>query len=483
MSAKHGLYTINRKAVSILKMRLFYLMNEHQVHHRLKLFFSEDDLSRISEFGSCGLTVANFPRNTPGANLRVVKLGGVSLTIPNIARQMKPEDNPYTPGAGTPPTELAGRDDVLNQAKNAIKRAGNKKLAKSLMLLGLRGVGKTVLLNKIEEIAEDEGCETAIFEAAPDRSLPEMLTPQLHRLLLKLNRREAAGANLKKAFEALQGFASIFKVSFQGIDFSVKEAKATGDLSIDLSDLLSYVGEAAATRQTVAVILIDEVQYVRREDLSALIMALHKISQRKLPLLFFGAGLPQLARLAGEAKSYAERLFLYPEIDRLDFESATRALRKPATDEGVTYEDEAVAIILEETQGYPFFLQAWGYHAWEIAPESPITAGHARQATRLATIELDRGFFKVRLDRLTQRQQEYVRAMAEIGDRLATSTEVADMLGISVKQAAPIRDEVIKKGMAYSPQRGRIAFTVPKFGSFLRRAIPDFPAHSSDVGA
>jgi len=387
---------------------------------------------------------------------------------------MKPEDNPYTPGAGTPPAELAGRDEVLDQARNAIKRAGNKKLAKSLMLLGLRGVGKTVLLNRIEEIAEDQGCETAIFEAAPDRSLPEMLTPQLHRLLLKLNRREAAGANLKKAFEALRGFASIFKVSFQGIDFSVQEAKATGDLTIDLSDLLCYIGEAAATRQTVAVILIDEVQYVGKEDLSALIMALHRISQRKLPLLFFGAGLPQLARLAGDAKSYAERLFLYPEIDRLDSKSAVRALRKPASDEGVAYEGKAVEMIVEETLGYPFFLQVWGYHAWEIAPGSPINAGHARQATLLATTELDRGFFKVRLDRLTPRQQQYVRAMAEVGDKPATSTEVAHMLGISVKQAAPIRDEVIKKGMAYSPHRGRVAFTVPQFDSFLRRAIPDF---------
>ena len=384
---------------------------------------------------------------------------------------MRPEDNPYTPGAGTPPAELAGRDEVLDQAGNAIKRAANNKLAKSLMLLGLRGVGKTVLLNRIEEIAEDEGCETAIFEASPDRSLAEMLTPQLHRLLLKLNRREAAGANLKKAFEALRGFASIFKVSFQGIDFSVQEAKATGDLSIDLSDLFTYIGEAAATRQTVAVILVDEVQYVGKEDLSALIMALHRVSQRKLPLLFFGAGLPQLARLAGDAKSYAERLFLYPEVDRLDAAGAARALRKPAKDEGVVYEDKAVEIILEETQGYPFFLQVWGYHAWEIAPKSPISTEHAREATRLATAELDRGFFKVRLDRLTQRQQEYVRAMADLGDRSATSTEVAQVLGISVKQAAPIRDEIIKKGMAYSPQRGRIAFTVPQFGSFLRRAI------------
>jgi hypothetical protein len=390
---------------------------------------------------------------------------------------MRPADNPYTPGAGTPPAELAGRNQILEQAKNAIERAGNQKIAKSLMMLGLRGVGKTVLLNKIDEIAENLGFETAIFEAAPDRSLPEMLTPQLHRLLLKLNRLMAAGSHLKIAFETLRGFASAFKVSFHGIEFSVNEAKATGDLTVDLSNLLLCIGKAALVRDTVVVILVDEVQYVQKEDLSALIMALHKISQRKLPVLFFGAGLPQLARLAGEAKSYAERLFLYPEIDRLDRKSATQAIIKPAKAEGVFFDEEAIKIILHETQGYPFFLQVWGFHAWEIAPNSPITADHAQKATRKAIAELDRGFFKVRYERLTTRQQKYARAMSELGAEPATSTEVADLLGISVKQAAPIRDEVITKGMAYSPKRGRIAFTVPQFDAFLWRTVPEFTPH------
>jgi len=373
---------------------------------------------------------------------------------------------------------LAGRQEVLAQAENAIKRSMNGKFAQNLMMLGLRGVGKTVLLNKIDMIAEEAGCQTAVFEAAPDRSLPEILTPQLHRLLLKLNRLKATGVHLKNAFEALRGLATTFKVSYEGVDFSISETKGTGDLTIDLSALLQSIGRAAKSRDTAAMILVDEVQYITKNDLGALIMALHKISQRKLPVLFGGAGLPQLARLAGEAKSYAERLFTYPEVDRLDKKSASEAIIKPAQIEGVSYHKQALDIILSETECYPFFLQVWGFHAWEIAPSSPITAEHAKQATKKAIKELDKGFFKVRFDRLTSRQQKYARAIAELSPESATSKAVANVLGITAAQAAPIRDEVIKKGMAYSPKRGRIAFTVPKFDLFLKRQIPKFAARS-----
>jgi cysteinyl-tRNA synthetase len=214
------------------------------------------------------------------------------------------------------------------------------------------------------------------------------------------------------------------------------------------------------------------VQYVTKNDLSALMMALHKISQRQLPLLLFGAGLPQLARLAGEAKSYAERLFDFLEIDRLDANSARVALAEPAKRESVVYEDDALDIILEETEGYPFFLQVWGSCAWEVAPSSPITAAHVKTATKRAVEALDKGFFKVRIDRLTDRQQQYARAMAELGPSPANSTAVAKVLGMTVKQAAPIRDEVIKKGVAYSPSRGLVSFTVPKFDEFMKRTIP-----------
>ena len=383
-------------------------------------------------------------------------------------------NNPYTPGAGTPPPELAGREQILNEARGLIERIRKGRSARSLMMLGLRGVGKTVLLNRIDQIAEIAGCQTAIFEADHSRTLAEILTPQLHRLLLKLDRRKHAATEVRKAFGHLRSFASAFKVRYGEVEVGLSDSSATGDLTIDLSDLFVSIGQAAKARKSVAVIMIDEVQYIKKDDLGALIMALHKISQRQLPLLFFGAGLPQLAKLAGEAKSYAERLFNYPEIDRLDNTSAKAALVEPARQESVAYDNAALDIILDETDGYPFFLQVWGSYAWEVAPLSPITSEHAKQATRLAIKALDSGFFKIRFERLTDRQQEYIRAMAELGPDPATSTAVAKMLGLTIKQAAPIRDEIIKKGVAYSPRRGLIAFTVPKFDEFLKRAIPQF---------
>lgn len=385
---------------------------------------------------------------------------------------MKPLDNPYTPGAGAPPPELAGRETILKQAKDTIERTKSGRAAKSLMMLGLRGVGKTVLLNRIDQLAETAGCETAIFEADSARSLPELLTPQLYRLLLKLDRRKRVGDQVQKAYRLLRGFASAFKVRYGDFEVGLFGETTTGDLIIDLTDLFVAIGKAAKSRKTVAVILIDEVQYITKRDLSALIMALHKISQRQLPFLLFGAGLPQLAKLAGEAKSYAERLFDYPDVGRLYDKDARKALVEPARRQSIAYEDDALRIILRETDGYPYFLQVWGSHAWEVAPASPIKVEHAKKATRRAIAALDKGFFKVRLDRLTDRQQEYARAMAELGPAPAKSTAVANVLGITVKQAAPIRDELIKKNIAYSPKRGLVAFTVPKFDEFIKRAIP-----------
>jgi len=382
---------------------------------------------------------------------------------------MNPIDNPYTPGAGTPPPELAGRKGILKNADDTIKRTKRGKAAKSCIFLGLRGVGKTVILNRIDQIAETCGCRTAIFEVDPGRTLPEHLTPQLNRLLLKIDRRKRVGDDVKKAFGLLRGFAGAFRVKYGDFEVGLSNEMVTGDLTIDLTDLFVAIGQAAKSRKTVAVILIDEVQYVSKRDLGALIMALHKISQRQLPLLFFGAGLPQLAKLAGDAKSYAERLFDYPSIDRLDDDSARSALVEPAKRESAVYEDGALDIILKETGCHPFFLQVWGSHIWEIAPSSPFTSDHAKLATKRAISALDTGFFKVRLDRLTDRQREYARAMAAMSPSPATSTAVANLLGLTAKQAAPIRDELIKKGIAYSPSRGIVAFTVPKFDAFMKR--------------
>ena len=387
---------------------------------------------------------------------------------------MDPINNPYSPGAGVPPPELAGRENILRDAENIIHRVQNGYAAQSLILLGLRGVGKTVLLNRIDQIAENAGCETSIFEADMERTLPQLLTQQLHRLLLKLDRRKRMGDEVQKAFSLLQAFAGIFRVHVGEFQVGVASPMVTGDLSIDLTDLLVAIGEAAKARGTVAVILIDEVQYIAKDDLGALIMALHRISQRQLPLLFFGAGLPQLAQLAGDAKSYSERLFTYPGVGPLEPAGARKALVEPARREGVEYDADAMEIIIKETEGYPFFLQVWGSQVWQVADSSPICAADAREASKRAVKALDESFFKVRFERLTERQQHYARAMAEFGDEPANSTAVANLLGMTVKKAAPVRDEVIKKGMAYSPKRGLVAFTVPKFDEYMKRAMPDF---------
>ena len=382
---------------------------------------------------------------------------------------MNPVDNPYTPGAGAPPPELAGRTLILQLAEFAVKRTLNNKIAKSQILLGLRGVGKTVLLNRINQIAESEGCQTAIFEADPHHTLPELFTQQLHRLLLKLDRRKKAGDDIQKAFRLLRSFASAFKVKVGEFEVGLANEGVTGELSIDLTDILVAIGLAAKRRNTAAIILIDEMQYLINKDLSALIIALHKISQNQLPLLFFGAGLPQIAKLTGEAKSYSERLFEFPKVDKLDRKSAIQALAVPIRNEGLDYNEDALDLILKETERYPYFLQVWGSHTWEVAKSSPFTKNDVVRATKRALTALDIGFFKVRIDRLTERQLEYVYAMTMIDKLPANSTSVANILGISVKQAGPIRDEIIKKGTAYSPGRGLLTFTVPGFKEFVQR--------------
>ncbi len=384
---------------------------------------------------------------------------------------MRPTDNPYSPGAGSPPPELAGRDDLLSRASIAIRRIQRGRHAQGLFLLGLRGVGKTVLLNRINQIAEELGCHTALFEADGQSSLPDLLTPQIHRLLLRMDRRERVAHEVRNAFAQLRGFAAAFSVKFADFEIGLSEQSSSGDLTLDLSDLLISVAEAAKVRQTAAVILIDEVQFTTKEDLSALVVAMHQIAQRQLPLILIAAGLPQLAGLAGEAKSYAERLFTYEQIGKLTPEKSREALVLPAEEEGVRFETEAVDLILRETEGYPFFLQVWGSYAWDVARQSPITVADARRASEKSIASLDSGFFKVRTDRLTARQLEYVVALASVEFLPASSTEVAQIMRISVSDAAPIRSTVIKKGVVYSPARGRVDFTVPKFADYIKRNL------------
>ncbi len=392
---------------------------------------------------------------------------------------MKATYNPYNPGAGVPPRELAGRDQLIENARVAIIRAKGGRAAKSAIMLGLRGVGKTVLLNAFEAIAEDEGCQTALIEIDPNTPLAQQLAPQLQHILHRLDRMKKAGAELQKAFGALRAFASMFKATVGDVDFGFAVTPATGDLSIDLTDLLVAIADAAKKRETAVILLIDEIQYLQKGDLSALIMAMHKVAQRQLPLLLFGGGLPQLAKLAGDAKSYAERLFDYPPIGPLDEAGARAALTVPAEREGAKFTKDALDYVIDQTGRYPFFLQVWGSHCWDAATKSPITLDDAKRASEAAVAALDEGIFKVRLARLTDRQKTYARAMAEFGAEPVNSSDVANALGLSLSQAAPIRDELIKKGMAYSPERGLIGFTVPKFDEYMRRAVPANPKKKS----
>lgn len=388
---------------------------------------------------------------------------------------MDPIRNPYSPGAGTKPPELAGRDQILRECETAIKRVCVGRSAKGKMMLGLRGVGKTVLLNTIESISEDNGAVTVALEVYEDRDLADQLVPHLRAALYKLSRWESAKDQVKSAFHALAEFSSVFRLSAGDTSFGLDLEtirRYSGDIEIDLPDLFNEIGKAAEKAARPVILLIDEVQYLSLKDLGALIVSMHKSNQKGHPLLLFGAGLPQLAGLAGEAKSYAERLFDCPEIGPLSDRDARRAITQPANEEGVRFTKDALDTIIGETHGYPYFLQEWGKHAWDVATKSPISLSDARRATEYAIRQLDAGFFKVRLGRLTPKEKEYIRAMAELGAGPHRSRDISDLLGVKVNSVAPFRSSLIRKGMVYSPSHGDTAFTVPLFDEYLRRAIP-----------
>ena len=385
--------------------------------------------------------------------------------------------NPYAPGAGTPPPELAGRDELREQVRVAVERLRRGLPSKSILMVGLRGVGKTVLLDRMRDDAEATGIHTVRIEAPEGRSLPALLAPELRVALLRLSRNEQAKALGERALRALAGFARALKVKFHdievGVDFDPEPGLAdNGDLEHDLAMLLEAVGAAAQRAGTALVLFIDELQYVKENELAALITGLHRTAQRKLPIGLVGAGLPQLRGRMGRAKSYAERLFDFPEIGELPPPAARQALVKPALDQGVEITEDALEQILVETHRYPYFLQEWGKHAWQVAERSPITLKDVHSASAVALAALDASFFRVRFDRLTLAEKRYVRAMAELGPGPHRSGDVADALGRKVTSLAPIRNQLIAKGMIFSPSHGDTAFTVPLFDEFLRRVMP-----------
>ena len=386
--------------------------------------------------------------------------------------------NPYAPGAGTPPPELTGRDTLIEDAEIALDRLGNGLAAKSLLMVGLRGVGKTVLLNRILLDSEARDRATVLIEAPEDRSLPAALAGPLNSVLVQLSRSAAAGELARKARRSLAGFVRAMKGSYEDITFSIdldgEEGVAdSGDLDTDLAALLQVAGEAARARRTVLVLFIDEMQYVDRRELGALITALHRVAQRRLPVALIGSGLPQLVGNVGAAKTYAERMFSFPEIGPLPRHAARRALEAPANRLGVTYEPGALDRILRLTEGYPYFLQEWGSACWTVADGPSITRSDVDEASPVAIAELDSTFFRVRFERTTPFERSYLRAMAELGPGPHRSGEIANAIGRPVQRVAPTRSNLIRKGMIYSPAHGDTAFTVPLFDRYMKRTVPD----------
>lgn len=393
---------------------------------------------------------------------------------------MNPYTNPFSPGAGNQPPELAGRSELLNKVEVLLARVKAGRSEQSMLLVGLRGVGKTVLLNRIREMAVEQKYQALLIEAHENKSLPLLLLPQIRQTLFALDRMQNVSQKVKRGLSVLSSFVSAIKVKLGDAEFSLdidpeKGSADSGDLEADLAELFVAVGEAAADRGTAVAIIIDELQYMTEVEMSALIMGIHRVTQRNLPLLLLGAGLPQLVGLAGKSKSYAERLFTYPEIGALSLEDTSLALQGPVSTQEVTFTSEAVAEIFRVTQGYPYFLQEWGYQSWNLAKQSPIELPLILDTTVASTARLDQSFFRVRFDRLTPREKDYLSALAELGPGNQRSGDVAERLGVKVQTIAPLRSSLIKKGMIYSPAHGDTAFTVPLFDQFMLRTMPNGP--------
>ena len=391
---------------------------------------------------------------------------------------MDPIKNPFSPGAGSPPYDLFGRENVLEQAQILLGRIKQKRPEKSILLTGLRGVGKTVLLNKMEQIAREEyDYKTIFIETLENKSLAALLIPDIRRMFFELDRFSRVSKKVRRGFAVLKSFMSVVKISWRdfeiGLDIDAEPGTAdTGDIQIDLPNLFVALGEAAEECGAAIAILIDEIQYLDTRELSALIMAMHKMQQRQLPLILLGAGLPILPALAGESKSYAERLFDFPVIGALSHEDARKALQHPVMAEGISYHEDALEEIVRLTQGYPYFLQEWGYQSWKLASQPEITLELIQKATEIVTRRLDENFFRVRFHRLTPKEKSYLRSMASLGPGPHRSSEIAAARNVKMSTLGPVRERLIKKGMIYSPSHGETSFTVPLFDEFMLREMP-----------
>ena len=398
---------------------------------------------------------------------------------------MDPIRNPYAPGAGQRPPELAGRDEQLDAFDVVLERVARGRPERSIVLTGLRGVGKTVLLNALRSAAVRAGWGTGKLEARPDQSLRRPLASAVHQAVRELGPAGGAGDHalgVVKAFAQREpaggsgrGAAKVRDRWNPGITVPAVTGRAdSGDIEIDLVELLSDLGGTASDTGRGIAVFIDEMQDLGPDDVSALCAACHEISQSRLPVIVVGAGLPHLPAVLSASKSYSERLFRYSRIDRLDRAAADVALALPAEDEGAAFTSEALEAMYAATGGYPYFIQAYGKAVWDLAPASPMTADDVAVAAPEAESELAVGFFGSRFERATPGEREYLRAMADVAVALGDepdavpTADVAAHLGRKPQSLSPARDALLKKGLIYSGERGRIAFTVPHFGRYLR---------------
>ena len=386
--------------------------------------------------------------------------------------------NPFNPGAGCPPPALTGRDDVLEQAKILLGRMMRGKSGCSMLLTGLRGVGKTALLQEIGREAVHMGYHVAAFEVREGYSFASALVPELRNILYELDSLSGAGEKVRRGLMVLRNFISSIKLNIGEFSMDIEPMRGiadTGDISHDMPDLFFAAAQAAKEKNTGILLLVDEMHMLVKEEFNALILAMHILQQEQVPLVLIGAGFPTLPRLAGEAKSYAERLFDYPVIDRLSFADSCEALQKPALRENAEFSAEALQAVYTYSHGYPYFLQVWGYHVWNQAEGPLITVEDVEAASQKVQSRLDDGFFRVRFDRLTDAEKRYARALAELQNQEASTARIADILKRKATSLASTRDRLMRKGMIFSPRQGIVSFSVPLFDDFLRRKMSLVP--------
>jgi AAA ATPase domain len=391
---------------------------------------------------------------------------------------MDPHSNPYTPNAGAKPPLIVGRDDQLASFDLLLARLERGRTEQSMIITGLRGVGKTVLLGQFNKKADARKWATIDLEVIKhdNDDFRRQLARGFRSALLQMSPKARWGDRARRLAAVIKSFTIAIDPDGKitaGLDTDAAEGVAdSGDLATDLTELLVAVGEAAVDHQTGVVLLLDEIQFLRREQLEAVVAAIHKTVQRELPITMVGAGLPQIAELAGEAKSYAERLFKFPDIGVLSEEDARAALSKPAAEEGAAFDDAALQLATEVTGRYPYFLQELGYAVWPLASNNRIMRTDVEQARLVYEDKLDGSFFRVRLDRATELEQAYLRAMAELGPEPQLASAVARLLHRTSEQCGPTRSGLIEKGLLYTPNHGYAAFTVPHFDQFMRRSVP-----------